>query len=80
MRDSSLSINEVPMYAPIEMQDIRTASEWRRWEEANKWDWQGVKRRRWAESLWRRQKQRRIEMQVRLQTHLHCLIISVEDL
>lgn len=43
------------------MQGIRTLSEWRRWEEANKWAWEGSKRRRWAESLWRRQHIRRLQ-------------------
>lgn len=42
-------------------QGIRTASEWRRWEEANKWSWEGTKRKRWAESLWRRQQIRRLQ-------------------
>lgn len=35
-------------------------SEWRRWEEADKWHWDEVKRKRWAEGLWRAQHLRRL--------------------
>lgn len=44
------------------MQSLRDMSEWRRWEEANKWAWEGVRRRRWAEALWRRQNIRKIQL------------------
>ena len=34
---------------------LRVNSEWRRWEEADKWHWDAFKRKRWAEGLWRAQ-------------------------
>lgn len=36
-------------------QAARISTEWRRWEEADKWSWDADKRRRWAERLWRGQ-------------------------
>lgn len=48
-------------YLASGLQSIRRTSEWRRWEEANKWAWEGDKRRRWAESLWLQQQTRRIQ-------------------
>ncbi len=36
-------------------QAARIGTEWRRWEEADKWSWDAAKRRRWAERLWRGQ-------------------------
>jgi hypothetical protein len=44
------------------LQALRVASEWRRWEEAEKWRWNEEKRRRWAEGLWRAQKKRQREI------------------
>lgn len=41
---------------------LRDVTEWRRWEESNKWMWDGEKRRRWAEALWRRQHTRKIQL------------------
>ena len=36
-------------------------SEWTRWQEADKWAWDGGKRQRWAEGLWRHQHKRRLQ-------------------
>lgn len=42
-------------------QEVREATEWTRWQEADKWSWDEAKRQRWAEGLWRHQQKRRIE-------------------
>ena len=42
-------------------QDIRVNSEWTRWQEADKWAWDGGKRQRWAEGLWRHQHKRSLQ-------------------
>jgi len=39
----------------VRPQAARISTEWRRWEEADKWSWDAGKRRRWAERLWRGQ-------------------------
>ena len=36
-------------------------SEWTRWQEADKWAWDGGKRQRWAEGVWRHQHKRRLQ-------------------
>ncbi|KAK9839266.1 hypothetical protein WJX81_004770 [Elliptochloris bilobata] len=41
--------------ADDEQEAARISTEWRRWEEADKWSWDADKRRRWAERLWRGQ-------------------------
>ncbi|BDA43750.1 probable chaperone protein DnaJ at C-terminar half [Coccomyxa sp. Obi] len=51
-----------PMDALDEQQEeVREATEWTRWQEADKWSWDEAKRQRWAEGLWRHQQKRRIE-------------------
>ena len=42
-------------------QEVREATEWTRWQEADKWSWDEAKRQRWAEGLWRHQQKRRID-------------------
>ncbi len=42
-------------------QEVREATEWTRWQEADKWSWDEAKRQRWAEGLWHHQQKRRIE-------------------
>jgi hypothetical protein len=42
-----------------EQQAAQEDSEWRRWEESEKWHWQPARRAAWAEALWRRQHLRR---------------------
>ena len=37
------------------MQELRVATEWRRWEQADKWHWDPHKRQQWAQGLWRAQ-------------------------
>ena len=44
------------------MQTIRATTEWRRWEEANKWAWDRDRRSRWAESIWQRQQSRKLRL------------------
>ncbi|KAK9915278.1 hypothetical protein WJX75_007018 [Coccomyxa subellipsoidea] len=44
-----------------EQDDMREASEWTRWQEADKWSWDEAKRQRWAEGLWRHQQKRRLD-------------------
>ena len=40
---------------------MREATEWTRWQEADKWSWDEAKRQRWAEGLWRHQQKRRLD-------------------
>jgi len=40
-------------------QEARCQGEWKRWQEADKWAWDEVKRQHWAETLWRNQQKRR---------------------
>ena len=42
-------------------QEARCQGEWNRWQEADKWAWDEVKRQHWAETLWRNQHRRRLE-------------------
>ena len=42
-------------------QEARCQGEWNRWQEADKWAWDEVKRQHWAETLWRNQHKRRLE-------------------
>ena len=34
--------------------------EWKRWQEADKWAWDEIKRQHWADLLWRNQQKRRL--------------------
>eukprot|EP00803_Ostreobium_quekettii_P000036 evm.model.scf_1408EXC.4 EVM.evm.TU.scf_1408EXC.4 scf_1408EXC:14406-18349(+) len=59
MRTRSSSGAERPA---SEFQDsLRCDAEWRQWEESGKWEWNALKKRRWAEELWREQHKRRID-------------------
>jgi hypothetical protein len=40
---------------------LRSAAEWRRWEESELTDWKEDRRRRWAQDLWRAQRSRRLD-------------------
>ncbi|KAK9813578.1 hypothetical protein WJX73_008249 [Symbiochloris irregularis] len=46
--------------ADEDLEVLRINSEWRRWEEADKWHWDEGKRQRWAEGLWRNQQLRKL--------------------
>ena len=44
-----------------EQEAMRVNAEWRRWEDADKWNWNARKRQAWAEQLWRNQHTRCIQ-------------------
>lgn len=46
-------------YPNAYVQEARCQGEWKRWQEADKWAWDEVKRQHWAETLWRNQQKRR---------------------
>mmetsp|Transcript_11233 Transcript_11233/g.31835 ORF Transcript_11233/g.31835 Transcript_11233/m.31835 type:complete len:597 (-) Transcript_11233:689-2479(-) len=54
------SLGPMDMAEPYELQALAD-TEWRRWEEVNKWEWDPVKRQEWAEGLFRRQHRRILE-------------------